>query len=213
MARQRPPYSPEALYHITARCTNKEWFSIPLDQVWTIMSNYLFFLHHAFGCEIHSFVLMNNHFHLLMRSPHEELGVVMNYFMRETSRCIGFNAERINQVYGGPYHASVIVNDRQLENVYRYVYQNPMRAKIVETPEQYRYSSLQQKLGLSHGWIPLVPDALLFSNLESTLRGLAKPFEPEEADVIRTGLKKANFELTEARVRRLREAKRRGKKA
>lgn len=46
------------------------------------MSEELFFASRVHGLEIHAFVLMPNHFHLLARSPTVDLGKPMHHFMR-----------------------------------------------------------------------------------------------------------------------------------
>ncbi|WP_081111818.1 transposase [Bdellovibrio bacteriovorus] len=61
------------------------------------MSNYLCFIHHAYKGEIYAFVLMSNHFHLLIRFPENNMSEAMTYFMRESSRMISRQAGRINQ--------------------------------------------------------------------------------------------------------------------
>src|SRR5689334_21017913 len=73
-------------YHITARCINKEWFRIPLTEVWSLMGDYLAVIEHEFKILIHAFVLMPNHFHLISTAPDANISVALNYFMRETSR-------------------------------------------------------------------------------------------------------------------------------
>jgi putative transposase len=53
-------------YHITARSNNREFFYLPILNVWDIMSSKLAQLQCEHGIKIAAFVLMNNHFHLLV---------------------------------------------------------------------------------------------------------------------------------------------------
>ena len=130
----RARYNPNSdfPFHITGRCINKDWFSMPLHEVWTIMSDQLYFLHHAFEFEILSFVLMSNHFHLMVRTPKANLADGMAYFMRETSRSIIKDSERINQTYGSRYGRCLIHSNHHLMNAYKYIYHNPVKASKVE---------------------------------------------------------------------------------
>ncbi|WP_413613488.1 transposase [Bdellovibrio sp. HCB-110] len=196
MPRQKQIYTPEFPYHITARCHNKEWFGLPMEEVWTIMSNYLYFIHCAYKAEIHAFVLMSNHFHLIIRFPENNMSEAMNYFMRETSRVISRGAGRINQTYGSRYFRSVIGKPIYLEHVYKYLYRNPVEAGICRKVEDYPYSTLQIRLGIRNGVIPLIRDPLLEETPDATLQWLnTKPSEKDQEEITR-GLQRPQFGLT-----------------
>ncbi|AGH94759.1 transposase [Pseudobdellovibrio exovorus] len=181
-------------YHVTARCLNKEWFSLPMETIWDIYSKYLFFIHHSYGVRIHSFVLMNNHFHLIIQTPHGNLSQAMNYLMRETSRVIGFESGRINHIYGGPYYWSLLKSPLYYLHAYKYVYRNPVEAGLCYRVEEYPYSSLYGLLGQAHTIIPLENDEALFSDVYSHLQWLNQGYPSEELKVdIRNALRKQHF--------------------
>ncbi|WP_407652951.1 transposase [Bdellovibrio svalbardensis] len=161
------------------------------------MSNYLFFISTAYKIEIHSFVLMNNHFHLIARFPENNMSEAMNYFMRETSRVISRSSMRINQTYGGRYFRSAITKPHYLEHVYKYVYRNPIEAGLASNAEEYPYSTLSILLGKKNGIIPLIRDPRLEPKLlESTLRWLNKKPVSEDKEEVRKALRKPQFTLT-----------------
>ncbi len=188
--------------HITARCINREWFKIPLEEVWTIMENYLFFVSRAFDFKVVSFLLMPNHFHLLARST--ELSRAMEYFMRETSRCIGREAARINQTYGRPYHPTEFISNIHAINTYKYVYRNPVEAKLCERVEQYPYSTLYGLLGFRKLIIPVEQDLQLFAgdSLEEALDWLNNSPSEDHKELMRVALKKKVFEIPPCRKTR-----------
>lgn len=193
MPRAKQIYTSEFPYHITARCHNKQWFDLPLEGVWQIMSDYLYFINKAYRAEIHAFVLMNNHFHLIVRFPDNNMREAMNYFMRETSRVISRSAGRINQTYGARYFRSVISKPHYFRHAYKYLYRNPVEANICQRVELYPYSTLQIRLGIRTGVIPLVEDPLLHQSLEQTLNWLnAKPKDKDKEEV-RRALKRPQF--------------------
>lgn len=181
-------------YHVTARCLNKDWFTLPPEELWSVFSNYLFFIHHAFGVRIHSFVLMNNHFHLILRTPNSNLDKAMNYFMRETSRVIGRQSGRINQVYGGPYYWSLIKTPNFFLHVYKYVYRNPIEAGLGTAVENYKYSTLRVLIGQEHSVIPLECDDTLFSSTTEQLKWLNTSYPSPEVKIdIKNALYKSVF--------------------
>jgi putative transposase len=147
MPRNPFSFSFDHYYHLSARTNNQDWFSLPIGEVWEIMSNYLHFIHHAFGVRIGSFVLMNNHFHLIARFPEGTLSESLQYFMRETSRSIAHSSSRTNHVYGARVFRSRIESTHHLRNVYKYVYRNPVEVGLADRAEGYRYSTLHDDSG------------------------------------------------------------------
>jgi len=197
MARRFVPVSTEHPYHLTARCVNREWFQLPIEDVWKIMEDYLFLTHSLYGMKIHAFVLMPNHFHLLASFPHGNIGPCMNYFMRETSREITRLSCRINQTYGARHHKSMIDSYHYFMNVYKYIYRNPVRAKLSKFVEAYPYSTLAGLCGLRKLVIPLEPDILIFNpdfQLD-ILNWLNTKPKPEHEAEIRKGLRHPTFTL------------------
>lgn len=187
--------STEFPYHITARCVNKENFPIPLQDVWTIMEDYLFFISHAYKIEIISFVLMSNHFHMIARSPLGNISEAMNYFMGETSRHIARQSKRINQIYGGRFHRTLIDDPYYLHHVYKYVYRNPCEAGITERPHDYRFSTLFLKIGRGRFSFPIEVDSLLHSDFTRCLNWINESPVETDSEVIRNALKKKKFEV------------------
>lgn len=105
---------------------NREYFYLPILNVWDIMTDKLAKLQNAHQIKIAAFVLMNNHFHLLLLTPNEDIDRIMYSFMKETTleiqRCTG----RINKIFGGRYKGSMITSYSYLVNVYKYIYRNPV---------------------------------------------------------------------------------------
>lgn len=195
MPRSKVPLQSQLPYHVGARSINADWFAIPMDEVWRIMCNQLFFIHHAFQVEILAFVLMNNHFHLLIRTPLGNLSSAMGWFMRESSRDLTRAGNRINQAYGGRFHRSLIATNHYLLNAYKYVYANPLKAGIADRAEHYPYSTLPGLLGWNQLLIPVSEDPFLFPDLEGTLDWLNRPVDSSHWDSVRNALRKKEFKL------------------
>lgn len=195
MPRKSVPRSAENFYHITARCINRDWFAMPIPDVWRVMEEQLFFIHHSFQTEIMAFTLMANHFHLVARFPSCNMGESMHYFMRQTSRSITKSVDRINQTYGGRYHRSLILTDHHLSHVYKYVYRNPVEADICRFVEDYPYSSLRGLLGQSRLLIPMIEDHRLFDSVEQTLEWLNTAPSLEFRQALSRAARKSTFSL------------------
>lgn len=159
------------------------------------MEDYLFLASHLYELSIHSFVLMPNHFHLLVTASQGNLSEAMNYFMRETSREVSRLSGRINQTYGGRNHKSLIATHHYFMNAYKYVYRNPVRAGLVSKVEHYPYSTLSGLLGLRRLTIPVAEDSILFQerfNFEELAWLNSTPEVTDEAQV-RKALRKSEF--------------------
>jgi putative transposase len=186
-------------YHITSRCNNKEFFPIPLDDVWSIMMKLLERLHRDHGLAIHAFVLMGNHFHLLCHTPRANIDECMHLFMRQTSLEINRRNSSQNHLWGGRYRWSLIEAQRYYYQVYRYIYQNPLRAKIVNRVEDYPFSTLMKS-----------PPFPLHSSLSFSFGGaegeklwLNEKYDEEDLNLIKLGLKKSQFSVDKRKLKAL----------
>lgn len=94
-----------------------------------------------------AYCLMTNHFHLLLRTPEEGLPEGMQRL--NTWLAITFNRRlaRRGRVLEAPYKAKLIREQEHLLGVARYVPLNPVRAKLVERPEDYEWSSYRATEG------------------------------------------------------------------
>ena len=195
MARKIYPRSNEHPYHITARTNNREWFGLDLGKVWEIFEEQLFFIHHAFGIQIHSFVLMNNHFHLIASDPKLEMSAALRWLMTETSREIGRRTGRINRIYGQRNYQCLINSYHYFMHAYKYVYRNPVQARLSTKVEEYPFSTLHGLVGFSQLVIPVQVDTILNEDFEETLDWLNLPVKEVDWEAIGNALRKGRFSL------------------
>ena len=95
--------------------------------------------------EIHAWVMMTNHVHLLC-TPRQEEGAVsrmMQALGRRYVRYFNFEYRRSGTLWEGRYKSCLVQVERYLLEVYRYIELNPVRAEIVADPGEYRWSSYQ----------------------------------------------------------------------
>lgn len=159
------------------------------------MSDQLYFIQCAFAVKVIAFVLMDNHFHLIIHTPNSNLDSAMRWFMRETSRSITRFGGRINQTYSGRYFRSILNSDLYFRHAYKYVYLNPVRASLVNSPVDYRFSSLPYVLGLHELQFP-VHDELLMTDTEETLSWLHKLPSPTNWLSVQKALRRRTFQIS-----------------
>jgi putative transposase len=178
-------------YHITSRCNNKEFFPLPLDLVWPIMLKHLKRCQVEKSLAIHAFVLMGNHFHLLCHTPLSNIDECMHSFLRSVSIEINRLAQKQNHLWSGRYRWSLINSQRHYYQVYRYIYQNPIRAKIVSNVQDYPWTTLGKQLSFPiHSTVPMT-----FCGEEGELIWLNEKYEEEDLNLIKLGLRKHQFDL------------------
>lgn len=133
-------------YHVINRANNKEPFPLPMKTLWHIFVETLAATKNKYPFDLHCFVLMNNHYHLLIQTPHSNLDQIMHDFNMKLSHKIATASGRINRIFGARYKWSLIMNQKYYLSVYKYIYQNPLRAHIASRVEHYPYSSLNPGL-------------------------------------------------------------------
>lgn len=99
--------------------------------------------------QIHAYVLMGNHVHLLVRS--DESGKVSRATRQLGQAYVtAFNRRhrRTGTLWEGRFKSCLVDSDRYLLTAYRYIQLNPVRAATVERPEHHHWSSVHANLAL-----------------------------------------------------------------
>jgi putative transposase len=94
-------------------------------------------------CELHAYVLMPNHTHLIV-TPHldDSIGRAMQFMGRHYVQFFNKKYGRTGTLLEGRYRATLIDSENYLLRCYRYVELNPVRAQeMVEHPAEYAWSS------------------------------------------------------------------------
>lgn len=153
----------EGLYFLTFQIVG--WVDIFTRKVYRdIAIDSLQFCQRYKGLEIFAFVIMSNHIHLMARSQAENLSGTIRDFKNFTSKkfleFLEDNQEsrrdwmkivfeyhgklkknQSNQIWTHENHAELIYSQKFIEQKIEYIHNNPVRAGIVEKPEDYLYSS------------------------------------------------------------------------
>lgn len=98
--------------------------------------------------EILAYVLMNNHFHLLVKTPRGDLQGFMRHFNISYTAYFNRRHRRSGHLYRGRYHSFLIDADNYLKGVSRYIHLNPVKIKQASSKD---VAGKKRILG-SHGW-------------------------------------------------------------
>jgi len=133
---------PDTLYHVLSRGNeNREIFRDDKD--------YLKFLDtlgtmvERFKLEVHAYVLMKNHYHLLIRTKEANLSRAIQWFGVSYSVWFNRRHQRSGHLFQGRFKSFLIENERYLTAMCHYIHGNPLRAGLVKRLSDYRWSSYQ----------------------------------------------------------------------
>ncbi len=146
MARPLRLEFPGALFHVTSRGNErKPIFRCDADRLMflTLLAEAV----RRFDWMIHAYVLMTNHFHLVIETPRETLSEGMHWLNGTYAQWFNRKYKRVGHLLQGRFSSFLIEKEAYLAEVMRYVVLNPVRAKMVELPEQYRWSSYRAMAG------------------------------------------------------------------
>jgi putative transposase len=111
-------------------------------------SDYLCYLHELRAlalredCAVHAYVLMTNHVHLLVTpSVTGQIAHLMQSLGRRYVRYVNDRRHRTGTLWEGRYKACLVDHETYLLQCYRYIELNPVRARMVVDPGDYRWSS------------------------------------------------------------------------
>jgi len=166
-----------ALYHVTSRGNERrEIFRTDDDR-----RAYLEFLGQAtvrFGWSVTAYVLMTNHFHLVIQTPEPNLSRGMHWLNGKYAGRFNRVHDRCGHLFQGRFKAFLIEKEAYLTEVMRYVVLNPVRAKMVSRPEEYAWSSYRATAGLEEApaWLDLQSAYLSFGLDQATAQAEYRMF-------------------------------------
>lgn len=173
MARLPRLILPDQPHHVILRGNNRQAiFFSDLDR--QHLMNTIGEVAQQYGVAVHAFVLMDNHFHLLLTPP---TGDALSRMMQALGRrYVGwFNArhQRSGTLWEGRFRAGLIEGERHLVACMRYIELNPVRAGLCQRPEEWPWSSAAHHLGLARQAV--ISEHPLYWSMGNT------PFEREHA--------------------------------
>lgn len=148
MARPQRIEYPGAFYHVTSRGNERKYiFRSIADR-----ERFLGYLESAtcrYGAVIHAYCLLSNHYHLLLlEKPASNLSEIMRHINGAYTTCFNLRRKRAGHLFQGRYKAILVEADAYAAELSRYIHLNPLRAGMVETPEDYRWSGYAAYIGL-----------------------------------------------------------------
>ena len=132
---------PGALYHVVSRGNGRLWL-FKHDDAYSTFLDVLEEHIKKYYVVIHNFVIMRNHFHLVVETKLPNLGVFMNQVLRDYAMYFNRISRRRGSVFQRRYGAFLVQKDVYYKQLTKYIFYNPVKARLVKHPDAYKWSSL-----------------------------------------------------------------------
>jgi putative transposase len=129
-----------AFYHVITRGNQRQKVFKDKDdflKYLEILSNYKI----RYKYFLYAFVLMNNHLHLLIETQEIPLSKILQGINQSYTTYFNRKYKTVGHLFQGRYKAILCDRDEYLLSLVKYIHSNPVRAKIVKTPDEYQWSS------------------------------------------------------------------------
>ncbi|HYE11525.1 MAG TPA: transposase [Patescibacteria group bacterium] len=140
MARARREEYKGGIYHVIARGNNKEYiFKEDIDKGYFIKQ----LKEHgiSMGYTVYGYVLMDNHYHMIIQTMDKKLQEIMHKINNKYSKYFNSKYKRVGHVFQGRYKSVLVQDERYVLKLLRYIHQNPVRAGMCSSVSQYKWSS------------------------------------------------------------------------
>ena len=168
MPRRARQYIPELPYHIVQRGNNREVCFIEPE-------NYQFYLElwqelsAKYQVAVHAYCLMTNHIHFLVTpAADDSISNTMKAIGSRYAQYINKKYKRTGTLWEGRHKSSLVQSEQYLLTCYRYIELNPVRAGMVERPEEYQWSSYGANAWGDSSWLSAHHEYVCLGNDEVT---------------------------------------------
>ncbi|MCD6527489.1 MAG: transposase [Desulfuromonas sp.] len=129
-----------AVYHVILRGNaGQDIFTGDADR-----SRFLLLLQQGverYRCMVHAYCLMDNHVHLAIQVCDIPLSKLMQVVGFRYTQYMNCKFKRTGHLFQGRFKALLIDQDNYLLQLVRYIHLNPYRARMIQHPDQYSWSS------------------------------------------------------------------------
>ena len=102
-----------------------------------------------YGFEIYSFCLMNNRYHLLLKTIQENLSIIMQKINSRYSIYFNKKYNRIGPLWQGRFKSWYVYDENYLHTLVRYIEFNPIKANITKNIGEYEWAMSSKNIKFS----------------------------------------------------------------
>jgi REP element-mobilizing transposase RayT len=140
MARQWRIEFPGAFYHVLSRGNARQEIFLS-DNDRNLFLTLLGELSERFNIEVYAYVLMGNHYHLLLKTIDANLSKAMQWFGTSYTSKFNLTNQLAGHLFQGRFKSIIVENDAYLLRLSCYIHRNPLRAGMINWLGDYPWSS------------------------------------------------------------------------
>ncbi|NLB54017.1 MAG: hypothetical protein GX808_13920 [Syntrophomonadaceae bacterium] len=129
-----------AIYHVIKRGNNRDYIFDQRKDKESLL-RYIKYAKEDGGFNLMGYVIMDNHYHMIIQTQEKPLNKIMLTINNRYSKDYNKRHNRSDHVFGGRYKGILVLDDKYLFSLLRYIHHNPVRAKICKKIAQYKWSS------------------------------------------------------------------------
>jgi len=218
MSRPLRVESPNTFYHVLSRGNERRpvfWADRDYMRFLEVLGDFSA----RFAVEVWSYVLMPNHYHVLLRTRRANLSQAMHWL--GVAYVAWFNAKhrRAGHLFQGRFKSFIVEEEGYLQRLILYMHRNPLRAGMAHRLANYRWSSYPRLAYDRKGpeWFDRSLALSLFAGEASSFRAAAQAYSEEDdhlLEELRYGLilgSRSAVDWLRAKSRQTKEAKTRAK--
>ncbi len=160
---KRINFKEELYFHLSGNRKDPDPFQVNPDVVWNLFNIHIQIINEFHQVTPICFVIMPNHFHLLCKFPSLEILEESTHYLKENFSKNIFSA---NHVCGySSFFKRRILTYTDFQNLYKYIYRNPVESGLAKRAEEYRYSSLRDILNCKYPTLYKDPFHIIFDEI------------------------------------------------
>lgn len=97
---------------------------------------------------VHAYCFMTNHYHLLIETKEESISKIMKQIDEFYTRYYNVKYKRDGSLFRGRFKSCEVTTDEYFLQTNRYISLNPVKARMVSQPEQYKWSSYRTYISM-----------------------------------------------------------------
>lgn len=152
-------------FHLNSGLNDLSWAHTPMRERWSLFCEALFEIQRRTDLTAHAFVLMGNHFHLLLSTRTAKEHILVEEFHQILNRLCNKTHDSLEL----PLFCEPIPSVEYYRNAYKYIYRNPLEAGLCLRVQEYEYSSLKGLLGRQPEEVPVIDNMGLIHSPQKIL--------------------------------------------
>ena len=180
---RKPRITLPGFYHVISRGVERRNVYLENEDFEQFL-DILLFVKNKYSLIVHSFCLMNNHYHLILQTEYSNISEAMQYLNSKYSAWFNRKYKSTGHLWQGRFKSFYLYDDAHFWTVTKYIERNPLVAGIVKKNALYQFQSLYQRQETDQ-YFSLLKGSLIFGMTHNQYKMLVDlGLKKEELDFV-----------------------------